>query len=150
MSRRRKCLPKLYHSAKAGCLTMDEEMLQDLGIVIHSSSGDVCNATFSPTLSSSSEDDSSGGEVCKATFSPALSPSSEDDISIFWDSDIIASHFRDYMYQFTSIYGRKKFLEWPYVHHLSTHSNRKGCSSLTTSGLEIPTMTMHIGASKPS
>src|SRR3954454_11824578 len=122
-SRRRKCLPKLYHSAKAGCLTMDEEMFQDLGIVIHSS----------------------GGEVCNATFSPALSPSSEDDISIFWDSDIIASHFRDYMYQFTSIYGRKKFLEWPYVHHLSTHSNRKGCSSLTTSGLEIPTMTMHIG-----
>jgi len=107
---------------------MDEEMFQDLGIVIHSSDGEVCNATFLP----------------------ALSPSSEDDISIFWYSDIIASHFRDCMHQFTSIYGRKEFLEWPYVHHLFTHSNRKGCSSLTTSGLEIPTMTMHIGASKPS
>src|SRR2546423_11910009 len=128
-SRRRKCLPKLYHSAKAGCLTMDEEMLQDLGIVIHSS----------------------GGEVCNAIFSPTLSPSSDDVTSVFWESDDIACHFRDYMDQFTSIYGRRKFLEWPYVHHLSTHSNSKGCSSLTTSGLEIATITVtHTGASKPS
>src|ERR1700722_3368216 len=129
VSHRRKCLSKLYHSAKAGCLKMDEEMLQDLGIVIHSSGGEVCNAIFSPTLSSSSEDD----------------------ISVFWESDMVACCFRDCMDQFTSIYGRRKFLEWPYVHHLSTHSNSKGCSSLTTSGLEIATMTMtHTGASKPS
>ena len=128
VSRRRECLSKVYHSAKSGCLTMDEEMLQDLGIVIHSSGREVYNATISPTLSSS-----------------------EDDISVFWESDSIAYHFRDYMDQFTSIYGRTKFLEWPYVHHLSTHSNSKGCSSLTTSGLEIATMIMtHIGASKPS
>ena len=128
-SRRRKCLPKLYHSAKAGCLTMDEEMLQDLGIVIHSN----------------------GGEIYDAIFSPTLSPSSDDVTSVFWESDDIACHFRDYMDQFTSIYGRRKFLEWPYVHHLSTHSNSKGCSSLTTSGLEIATITVtHTGASKPS
>src|SRR5271155_2724201 len=94
VSRRRKCLPKLYHSAKAGCLTMDEEMLQDLGIVIQSSGGEVCNAIFSPTLSSSSEDDSSGREVCNAFLSPTLSSSSEDDISVFWESDSVACHFR--------------------------------------------------------
>jgi hypothetical protein len=58
------------------------------------------------------------------------------------ESDSIACYFRDYMDQFTSIYGREKFLEWPYVHHLSTHSNSKGCSSLITSGLEIATITM--------
>jgi hypothetical protein len=109
---------------------MDEEMLQDLGIVIHSSSGEVCNATFSPTLSSSSEDDSSGGEVCNASLSPTLSPSSDDVTSVFWESDNIACYFRDYMDKFTNIYGRRKFLEWPYVHHLSTHSKSKGCSSL--------------------
>jgi hypothetical protein len=127
-SRRRKCLPKLYHSAKAGCLTMDEEMLQDLGIVIHSSGGEVCNAISSPALSSS-----------------------EDDIPIFWESDMVACCFRDYMDKFTTIYGREKFLEWPYVHHLSTHSNSKGCSSLTTSGLEIATIAVtHTGTSKPS
>jgi len=112
---------------------MDEEMLQDLGIVIHSSGIH-----------------SSGGEVCNAILSPTLS-SSEDDISVFWESDSIACHFHDYMDRFTNIYGRTKFLEWPYVHHLSTHSNSKGCSSLTTSGLEIATMTVtHTGASKPS
>ena len=128
VSHRRKCLSKLYRSAKSGCLTMDEEMLQDLGIVIHSSDRRICNTTTSPTLSSS-----------------------EDDISVFWESDMVACCFRDYMDQFTSIYGRRKFLEWPYVHHLSTHSNSKGCSPLTTSGLEIATMTMtHTGASKPS
>jgi hypothetical protein len=75
---------------------MDEEMLQDLGIVIHSSGREVCNATISPTLSSS-----------------------EDDISVFWESDNIAAYFRDYMDQFTNIDGRRKFLEWPYVHYLS-------------------------------
>jgi hypothetical protein len=128
-SRRRKCLPKLYHSAKAGCLTMDEEMLQDLGIVIHSS----------------------GGEVCNPISSPALSSSSEDDISIFWESDMVACCFRDNMDQFTNIYGRRKFLEWPYVHHLSIYSNSKGWSSLIINGLEIATITMsHTGASKPS
>ena len=74
---------------------MDEEMLQDLGIVIHSSGREVCNATISPTLSSS-----------------------EDDISVFWESDNIAAHFRDYMDRFTNIDGRRKFLEWPYVSHL--------------------------------
>jgi hypothetical protein len=37
---------------------MDEEMLRDLGIVIHSSGGEVCKAIFSPTLSSSSENKS--------------------------------------------------------------------------------------------
>jgi hypothetical protein len=123
-SRRRKCLPKLYHSAKAGCLTMDEEMLQDLGIVIHSSGGEVCNVIF--TLTSS--------------------PSSDDVTSVFWESDDIACHFRDYMDQFTNTYGRSKFLEWSYVHHLSTHSNSKGCSSLITSGLEIATIAVtHTG-----
>ena len=107
---------------------MNKEMLQDLGIVIHSS----------------------GGEAYNAVFSPALSSSSEDDISVFWESDMVACCFRDCMDQFTSIYGRRKFLEWPYVHHLSTHSNSKGCSSLTTSGLEIATITVtHTGASKP-
>jgi hypothetical protein len=98
---------------------MDEEMLQDLGIVIHSSGG--------------------------------LSSFSEDDISIFWESDMVACCFRDNMDQFTNIYGRRKFLEWPYVHHLSTYSNSKGCSSLIVNGLEIATITMsHTGASKPS
>jgi hypothetical protein len=107
---------------------MDEEMLQDLGIVIHSSGGEVCNAISSPALSSS-----------------------EDDIPIFWESDMVACCFRDYMDKFTTIYGREKFLEWPYVHHLSTHSNSKGCSSLTTSGLEIATIAVtHTGTSKPS
>ena len=53
---------------------MGEEMLQDLGIVIHSSGREICNATISPTLSSS-----------------------EDDISVFWESDSIAAYFRDYM-----------------------------------------------------
>jgi hypothetical protein len=108
---------------------MDEEMAEDLGIVI----------------------DSSGGKVYNAILSPTLSSSSEDDTSIFWESDVVARCFRDCMDQFTNIYGRRKFLEWPYVHHLSTHSNSKGCSSLTTSGLEIATLTMtHTGASKPS
>jgi len=129
LSRRRKCLPKLYHSAKAGCLTMDEEMLQDLGIVIHSSGGEACNAIFSPTLSSSSDDVT----------------------SVFWESDSVARCFRDSMDQSTDIFGKRQFLEWPYVHHLSTHSNSKGCSSLTTSGLEIAIITVtHTGASKPS
>jgi hypothetical protein len=75
---------------------MDEEMLQDLGIVIHSSDRKICNATTSPTLSSS-----------------------EDDISVFWESDGIAAHFRDYMDKFTNIDGRGKFQEWLYVHYLS-------------------------------
>jgi hypothetical protein len=128
MSRRRKCLPKLYHSAKAGCLTVDEEMAEDLGIVIDSSDRKVNNAILSPTLSSSSGDDT----------------------STFWESDKIACCFRDSMDQFTSIYGRKRFLEWPYV-HLSTHSNSTGHSSLTTNELEIASITgTHTGASKLS
>jgi hypothetical protein len=129
LSRRRKCLPKLYHSAKAGCLTMDEEMAEDLGIVINSSGGKIYNAILSPTLSSSSENDT----------------------SIFWESDQVACCSRDYMDQSTNIYGRRKFLEWPYVHYLSTHSNNTGCSSLTSSELEIASITgTHTGASKPS
>src|SRR2546429_8916051 len=104
VSRRRKCLPKLYHSAKAGCLTMDEEMLQDLGIVIHSNGGEVCNTIFSPTLPSPSEDDSSGGEVCNAFLSPTLSSSSDDVTSVFWESDGVVCHFRDYMDQSTNIW----------------------------------------------
>jgi hypothetical protein len=122
VSRRRKCLPKLYHSAKAGCLTIDEEMLRDLGIIIHSSGGKVCKAIFSPTLSSSSENNSSDEEVCNAFLSPTLSSSSDD---VFWESDNIARHFHDYMDQSTNIFGKRQFLEWPYVHHLSTHSNSK-------------------------
>jgi hypothetical protein len=137
VSRRRKCLPKLYRCAKAGCLTVDEEMLQDLGIIIHSSDRGIRKATFSPTLPSPSEDNSSGGEVSNA--------------DVFWEGDNIARHFRDYMAQSTNIFGKRPFLEWPYVHYLSTHSNSKGCSSLTASGLEIAIMTVtHIGASKPS
>jgi hypothetical protein len=129
VSRRHKCLPKLYHSAKVGCLMIDEEMAEDLGTVI----------------------DSSGGKVYNATISPTLPSSSEDDTSIFWESDKVACYFRDYVDQFTSIYGRRKFLQWPYVHHLSTHSNSIGYSSLTTSKLEIASITgTHTGASKPS
>jgi hypothetical protein len=65
---------------------MDEEMSEDLGIVI----------------------DSSGGKVYNAILSPTLSSSSDDDTSIFWESDKVACCFRDYMDQFTSIYGREK------------------------------------------
>ena len=102
---------------------MDEEMLQDLGIIIQVSGG----------------------------ASPTLSSSSENVISVFEESHDIACHFRDYMDQSTNIYGKRQFLEWPYVHHLSTHSNSKGCSSLTTSGLEIAIITVtHTRASKPS
>jgi hypothetical protein len=93
MSGRRKCLSKLYHSAKAGCLTMDKEMLQDLGIIIQVSGGEVCN-----------------------TISPTLSSSSENVISVFEESHDIACHFRDYMDQSTDIYGKRQFLEWPYVY----------------------------------
>jgi hypothetical protein len=92
---------------------MDEEMLQDLGIVIHSSDGELCKAIFSPALPPSSEDNSSGGEVCNASLSPTLSSSSDD---VFWESDNIARHFRDYMDQFTDISGKRPFEEWPYVH----------------------------------
>jgi hypothetical protein len=52
---------------------------------------------------------SRGGEVCNATFSPALSSFSEENTSPFWESYIVASYFRNYMHQFTSIYGRRKF-----------------------------------------
>jgi hypothetical protein len=97
-------------------------MLRDLGIIIHSSGGKVCKAIFSPTLSSSSENNSSDEEVCNAFLSPTLSSSSDD---VFWESDNIARHFHDYMDQSTNIFGKRQFLEWPYVHHLSTHSNSK-------------------------
>ena len=60
----------------------------------------------------------------------------------FGESDDVACHFRDYMDQSTNISGKRQFLGWPYVHHLSTHSNSKGCSSLTTSALEIATITV--------
>lgn len=89
---------------------MDEEMLQDLGIVIHSSDEEVCKAIFSPALPPSPEDNSSGGEVCNAFLSPTLSSSSDD---VFWESDNIARHFRDYMDQSTNIFGKSTFLEWP-------------------------------------
>jgi len=101
-----------------------------------------------PALPPSSKDNSSGGEVCNAFLSPTLSSSSDD---VFWENDNIARHFRDCMDQSTNIFGKRPFLEWPYVHRLPTHSNSKGCSSLTTSGLGIAIMTViHIGASKPS
>jgi hypothetical protein len=73
---------------------VDEEMVEDLGIVI----------------------DSSGGKVYNAILSSTLSSSSEDDTAIFWESDKVACCFRNYMDRFTGIYGRRKFLEWLYVH----------------------------------
>jgi hypothetical protein len=88
-------------------------MLRDLGIIIHSSGGKVCKAIFSPTLSSSSENNSSDEEVCNAFLSPTLSSSSDD---VFWESDNIARHFHDYMDQSTNIFGKRQFLEWPYVY----------------------------------
>ena len=95
--------------------------------------------------------DSNDGEVYPASSLQTLSSSFEDVTSIFLESDEIASHVRDYMDKFTNINGTSKFLEWPYVHHLSTHSNSTGCSSLTTSGLEIALIPRtHTGASKPS
>jgi hypothetical protein len=97
MSRRRRCLHKLHHSAKAGCLTMDKQMAKDLGVFI----------------------DSNGGEIYPTSPLQTLSSSFEDVTSVFLESDEVASHFRDYMDKFTNINGTSKFLEWPYVHHLS-------------------------------
>jgi hypothetical protein len=95
--------------------------------------------------------DSNDGEVYPASSLRTLSSSFEDITSVFLESDEIASHFRDYMVEFTNINGTSKFLERPYVHHLSTHSNSTRCSSLTTSGLEIAVIPgTHTGASKPS
>jgi hypothetical protein len=108
---------------------MDKQMAEDLGIFI----------------------DSNDGKVYPASSLPTLSSSFEDVASAFLESDEIASHFRDYMDEFTNINGASKFLEWPYVHHLSTRSNSTGCSSLTTSGLEIAVIPgTRTGASKPS
>jgi hypothetical protein len=44
-------------------------------------------------------------------------PSSFEDVtSVILESDEVASHFRDYMNEFTNINGTSKFLEWPYIH----------------------------------
>jgi hypothetical protein len=90
---------------------MDKQMAEDLGIFI----------------------DSNDGEVNPASSLRTSSSSFEDITSVFLESDEIASHFRDYMDEFT------------------THSNSTRCSSLTTSGLEIAVIPgTHTGASKPS
>jgi hypothetical protein len=108
---------------------MDKQMAEDLGVFI----------------------DSNGGEVYPVSPLQTLSSSFEDVTSVFLESDEVACHSRDYMDKFTNINGTSKFLEWPYVHHLSTHSNSTGCSSLTTSELEIAvTPGTHTGSSKPS
>jgi hypothetical protein len=78
--------------------------------------------------------DLSGGEVHTTTLSPTSPPSSE---NVFMESYDVACHLRDLMAESANIDGTRKFREWPYVHHLSTRSNSTGCSSLTTSGLEI-------------
>jgi hypothetical protein len=106
---------------------MDTEMAEDSGVFLNSS----------------------GGEV--STPLPTLSSSSENVTTVFLESYEIACYLRGFMDKSTNIDGTSKFLEWPYVHHLSTHSNSTGCSSLTTSELEIAvTPGTHTGSSKPS
>jgi hypothetical protein len=108
---------------------MDKQMAEDLGIFI----------------------DSNDGEVYPASSLRTLSSSFEDVASVFLESDEITSHLYDYMLESTNSDGASMFLEWPYVHYLSTHSNSTGCSSLTTCGLDIPVISgTHTGASKPS
>ena len=105
---------------------MAAEMAEDLGIFI----------------------DSSGGEV-SAPF-PTLASSSENVTTVFLESYEIACYLRDFMDKSTNMDGMSRFLEWPYVHHLSTHSNSTGCSSLITSGLEIAFVSgTHTGAVQP-
>ena|ERR1700722_404241 len=127
LSRRRQCLHELHHSAKAaGSLMMGTEMAEDLGVFI----------------------DSSDGEV--STPSPTLSSSSEDVVAVFLEGHEVACYLRDFMDKSTNIDGTSKFLEWPYVHHLSTHSNCTGYPSLTTSRLEIALVSgTHTGAFQP-
>jgi hypothetical protein len=67
--------------------------------------------------------DLSGGEVHTAIPLPTLSSSSED---VFLESYDVACYLRDLMAESTNIDGTRKFQEWPYVHHLSTHSNSTG------------------------
>jgi hypothetical protein len=92
--------------------------------------------------------DLSGGEVHTAILSPTSSSSSED---VFLESYDVACHLRDLMAKSTNVDGTRKFREWPYVHHLSTHPNSTGCSSLRTSRLEIAFVSgTHTGAFQPS
>ena len=92
--------------------------------------------------------DLSGGEVHTTTLSPTSPPSSE---NVFMESYDVACHLRELMAESANIDGTRKFREWPYVHHLSTHSNSTGCSSLTISGLEIAFISgNHVSAFQPS
>jgi hypothetical protein len=105
---------------------MDTEMAEDLGVFI----------------------DSSDREV--STPSPTLPSSSEDVVTVFLEGHEVAYYLCDFMGKSTSVGGTSKFLEWLYVHHLSTHSNCTGCSSLTTSGLEVALVSgTHTGAFQP-
>jgi hypothetical protein len=129
MSRRRQCLYKLHHSIKdAGSETMDTEIAKSLGVTITSSDREPHTPIPSPTLSASYKDG----------------------YFVFEESYEIACYLRDYMDDLKNRDGTNKFLEWPYVHHLSTHSNSLGCSSLTTSGLESAFISgTHTGAFQP-
>jgi hypothetical protein len=129
MSRRRQCLYQLHHSIKnAGSSTMDTKMAESLGVTITSSDRELHTPIPSPTLSASYEDVN----------------------TVYMDSYEIACYLRDYIDELPNSDGTSKFLEWPYVHHLSTYSNSPGCSSLTTSGLEIAFVSgTHTGAVQP-
>jgi hypothetical protein len=109
---RRQCLCQLRQSAKAGSSLIDTEMAENLGVAI----------------------DLSGGEVHTAILLPKLSPPSENAFSESYD---VACYLRDLMAESTNIDGMRTFREWPYV---TTHSNYTECSSLITSGLEIPSV----------
>jgi hypothetical protein len=123
---RRRCLCQLRQSAKAGSSLIDIEMAANLGVATDLSGEEVHTAILLPTLSSSSED-------------------------VFLESYDVACYLRYLMAESTNIDGTRKFREWPCVHHLSTHSNSTGCSSLTTSGLEIAFVSgTHTGAFQPS
>jgi hypothetical protein len=107
---------------------MDTGMAESLGVTIASSDREPHTSIPSPTLSASY------GDV----------------YSVYEESHEIACYLRDYMDGLQNRDGTSKFLEWSYVHHLSTHSNSPGCSSLTTSRLEIALVSGTTGAFQPS
>jgi hypothetical protein len=113
----------------AGSETMDTEMTGSFGVTIASSDREPHTPILSLTLSASYEDV----------------------YSVYEESYEIACYLCDYMDDFKNCDGTSKFLEWPYGHHLSTHSNNPICSSLTTSGLESAFVSgTHTGAFQPS
>jgi hypothetical protein len=83
---------------------MDTEMAESLGITIASSDR----------------------EPHAPIPSPISSVSYKDGYSVFEESYEIACYLRHYMDDLKNCDGTDKFLEWPYVHHLSTHSNSPG------------------------